>query len=844
MNGHGRVSPPGSPRSAHNAPGGSHDVMRALGDAVGWRKKGHSSSFSPRVDGPGDSALRLAQSWVPDALAPRCYQCKKDFSGLFAWGTTRRHHCRSCGNCFCAACSKNMVETNSGTMVRVCDVCFKEYQERKQDLETGNTTTRGGMENTQDCLSRTDSESTGGYGAEEHFEVVEEEDSPIEVNHSISEALSKLLLLPKERVVGSFEDIRFEYTYGQVIVTTFQLVLVDHSSKGKGRRPIQIPLHTIERLEISLSDEYEAGVIDVFCKSFRFVRLAIFQLVSDQRFGEFHHLENCIANLAFPQTSTPFTKRFVSLSDPPTLAPGALAGFSSCCFKQHFDDLEEISRVINDSPDWRVSQANATFGLCASYPRFLVVPSSVSDRELFEVAAFRSRHRIPMLSWVDPKTKVALARSSQPKVGLLRGRSAADEKLLAAIARNGGSGLVIIDARPLVNATVNKVTMSGGFEDVTNYDAALRRMCAKQRHGSISLEFMDVQNTSSVRVSATKLKSLIGYKLKRPPRYPSLSTGGLDRPKSFSNMLNYESEVEDNDFEINWLQKFAESRWLEHLGYILKATVRVVRLMKIKRQSVLVHCSDGWDRTSQVTSLAMLCMDEHYRTIKGFVALIEKEWIAAGHPFRRRLGTGQPASGNAAKGTVEHSSHPLSPIFLQFIECVWQIGEQFPTAFEFTEDLLILILDRLYDGRHGTFLVENRREVVQYNFPYISTCVWDEVLSRQDEFKNAQFQGSTEALLPAFSTKVLQFWQGYYLRFDDSCIDETAEEKSHLDAYSATKPSNLSQDCVLTRSGSVAQRQSSVAVPQSMGTSPTAAFCAEIVNHLVLSAELQAQDKA
>lgn len=32
----------------------------------------------------------------------------------------------------------------------------------------------------------------------------------------------------------------------------------------------------------------------------------------------------------------------------------------------------------------------------------------------------------------------------------------------------------------------------------------------------------------------------------------------------------------------------------------------------------MVHCSDGWDRTAQLTSLAMLMLDSHYRTLRGF----------------------------------------------------------------------------------------------------------------------------------------------------------------------------------------------------------------------------------
>ena len=71
--------------------------------------------------------------------------------------------------------------------------------------------------------------------------------------------------------------------------------------------------------------------------------------------------------------------------------------------------------------------------------------------------------------------------------------------------------------------------------------------------------------------------------------------------------------------------------------------------------NVLCHCSDGWDRTSQCTSLIMLIMDPYYRTIPGFIVLIEKEWISVGHNFLTRSGKG------ASK------SH-MAPIFFQFLQ--------------------------------------------------------------------------------------------------------------------------------------------------------------------------------
>ena len=50
----------------------------------------------------------------------------------------------------------------------------------------------------------------------------------------------------------------------------------------------------------------------------------------------------------------------------------------------------------------------------------------------------------------------------------------------------------------------------------------------------------------------------------------------------------------------------------------------------------MIHCSDGWDRTAQTCSLSAMMLDPHYRTIQGFQALIEKEWLSFGHKFTDR----------------------------------------------------------------------------------------------------------------------------------------------------------------------------------------------------------------
>lgn len=46
--------------------------------------------------------------------------------------------------------------------------------------------------------------------------------------------------------------------------------------------------------------------------------------------------------------------------------------------------------------------------------------------------------------------------------------------------------------------------------------------------------------------------------------------------------------------------------------------MRIAELVERQKSSVMVHCTDGWDRTAQLTALAMLMLDPYYRTIRGF----------------------------------------------------------------------------------------------------------------------------------------------------------------------------------------------------------------------------------
>eukprot|EP01027_Heterolobosea_sp_BB2_P006605 GEZU01009959.1.p1 GENE.GEZU01009959.1~~GEZU01009959.1.p1 ORF type:complete len:339 (+),score=69.02 GEZU01009959.1:502-1518(+) len=60
---------------------------------------------------------------------------------------------------------------------------------------------------------------------------------------------------------------------------------------------------------------------------------------------------------------------------------------------------------------WRISDINKDFALCDTYPAKLVVPKSLSDQHLETAAKFRSRGRLPTLTWYNPRTGTCLTRS-------------------------------------------------------------------------------------------------------------------------------------------------------------------------------------------------------------------------------------------------------------------------------------------------------------------------------------------------------------------------------------------------------------------------------------------------
>ncbi|XP_029852722.1 myotubularin-related protein 8 isoform X4 [Aquila chrysaetos chrysaetos] len=375
---------------------------------------------------------------------------------------------------------------------------------------------------------------------------------------------------------------------------------------------------------------------------------------------------------------------------------------------------------------WEITDVNKDYEICNTYPPEIVVPRAANKAVVIGSSRFRSRGRIPVLSYLYKENNAAICRCSQPLSGF-SARCLEDEQMLQAIREaNPGSpfmwlyficacmsvksfGILLLFLYHHLNAMANRAA-GKGYENEDNYD-------------NIRFKFIGIENIHVMRNSLQKLLEVCEMKS------PSMS---------------------------DFLTGLENSGWLRHIKAVMDAGVFLAKAVKDEKASVLVHCSDGWDRTAQVCSLASLLLDPFYRTFKGFMVLIEKEWIAMGHKFSHRC------------GHLDGDPKEVSPVFTQFVECVWQLMQQFPCTFEFNERFLLEIHDHVYSCQFGNFLGICHKEREDLKIFEKTHSLWPFLLQKKQELRNPLYRGFTayKELQPNTLPFSFQFWCGMYNRFD------------------------------------------------------------------------------
>jgi hypothetical protein len=119
----------------------------------------------------------------------------------------------------------------------------------------------------------------------------------------------------------------------------------------------------------------------------------------------------------------------------------------------------------------------------------------------------------------------------------------------------------------------------------------------------------------------------------------------------------------------------------------------------------------------------------------------------------------------------------MSPIFLQFLDAVYQLQRQFPSAFEFNERTLLHIANALTSGLYGTFVYDTIFQRAQAHVAQKTVSVWTPLLVSPHLFLNPDYKRTCDPIWPWCAPQALRLWRGFYFQHHEVVMIRGLDEQ-------------------------------------------------------------------
>ncbi|XP_012264110.2 myotubularin-related protein 9 [Athalia rosae] len=507
-----------------------------------------------------------------------------------------------------------------------------------------------------------------------------------------------LILVPKvDNVVltdKSDETDRNPSLDGTLCISGHHLIL---SSRQVASQELWLLHRNIDIIEKKSNNQNPGGSIILKCKDFRIYQLDI------NSTEDLNNVALSLEKLACLDQSLqyPFFYRPQSVTNSTTQVEDGWTAFAP---------VSEWSRLLATHADeWRICYLNRDYKVCNSYPSAVIVPRHIEDKVIVLAAKFRDGGRFPVLCYRHEGGSI-LMRSSQPMSGTIGKRCKEDERLLNAVLGPGRRGY-IVDTRSVTQAQAAR-NRGGGTESETAYPQ--------------------------------------WRKVHKPvPR-------SADLAESFCKLIDACNDTKCSTSQ--WLSRLESSGWLTAVQTALNAACVAAQCLHQEAAAVLVHGGAGRDCTLVVTSLAQAILNPDCRTVRGLQALVEREWLQAGHTFFSRTRHGPYHS--------PHSQNPShAPTFLLFLDCLYQLHHQFQFSFEYTTDLLIELCRHAYCSSYGTFLGDSEAERIRLRLSERTTSLWSHINQPEslEKWLNPLYEPNPGVIWPSVAPVSIELWMELYL---------------------------------------------------------------------------------